>query len=212
MLEISLRRKLISTALAMNELGLNQGMSGNISVRRADRVFITPSALAYAQCRPADIVTLDFSGQAEGRRKPSSEWRLHLDIYKNRPEAGAVLHAHPSWCTTLACLELEIPAIHYMVAVAGGDSIRCAEYALYGTRELSEHVKTAMEDRRACLMSHHGMVCFAESPEQALELAVEVENLARVYAQTLQTGSPQPLGPADMVAVRQKFADYRGDS
>lgn len=155
------------------------------------------------------MVKVDWSGKAESRRKPSSEWQLHLDIYVSRPEAGAVLHAHPPWCTTLACMDRDIPAFHYMVALAGGDSIRCAGYALFGSKELSERVGEAMKNRRACLMSHNGMVCFADTPEEALDLAVEIENLARIYVQTLQIGTPSLLTTGQMEAVQQKFSSYR---
>lgn len=209
MLELSLRQKLITTARAMNSLGLNQGMSGNLSVRHGDRILITPSGMSYDQCRAGDMVRMDMDGVVEGQGRPSSEWRLHLDIYASRQEAGAILHAHPPWCTTLACLDREIPAFHYMVAVAGGDSIRCAPYAVFGSRELSRHVQLALHDRSACLMSHHGMVCFAESPEKALDLAVEVEHLAKIFCQVLQIGAPSLLDKSQMHKVLLKFADYR---
>ncbi len=212
MLELSLRRDLISTARAMNGMGLNHGASGNLSVRHGDGVLITPSALTYDQCEPGDIVRLEIDGTATGRRKPSSEWPLHLGIYTTRPEARAILHAHPPWCTTLACLDREIPSFHYMVAAAGGDSIRCAPYALFGSRELSDNVHLALAERTACLMSHHGMVCFADSPEKALELAVEVENLARVYCQALQIGEPALLDQQQMDEVLVKFTEYRSAS
>jgi len=212
MLELTLRRDLIGTALAMNSRGLNQGTSGNLSVRYGQGILITPSALPYHRCQPEDVVFLAMDGTVDGRRKPSSEWRLHRDIYKTHPEAGAVLHAHPPWCTILACLDREIPPFHYMVALAGGDTIRCAPYAVFGSRELSDNVTAALEDRTACLMSHHGMVCYAGSPAKALELALEVENLARVYCQTLQLGSPSLLDREQMNEVLAKFAGYRRSS
>jgi len=212
MLELTLRRNLIATALAMNSGGLNQGTSGNLSVRRGKEMFITPSALPYHRCRPEDVVLLDMDGTARGRRKPSSEWRLHLDIYKTQPDARAILHAHPPWCTTLACLDRDIPPFHYMVALAGGDTIRCAPYAVFGSRELSDNVSAALKDRSACLMSHHGMVCFADSPEKVLDLAIEVENLARVYCQALQIGEPSLLDQKQMNEVLARFADYRSCS
>jgi L-fuculose-phosphate aldolase len=193
----------------MNSMGLNQGTSGNLSVRCNETILITPSALAYDRCQPGDIVSMEADGTVHGRRKPSSEWRLHLDIFQAHPEAGAVLHAHPPWCTTLACLDREIPPFHYMVAVAGGITVPCAEYALYGSRKLSEQVITALADRTACLMSHHGMVGFADSLDRVLALAVEVENLARVYCQALQIGEPALLDKTEMDAVLAKFADYR---
>ncbi len=212
MLELTRRRELIDTALAMNSLGLNQGCSGNLSLRSGDMILITPSALAYDRCRPQDIVQMDLDGSCRGSGKPSSEWPLHLDIYRTRPEAGAILHAHSPFCTTLACMELAIPPFHYMVAVAGGTTIRCADYALYGSRELSAAVQTALQDRTACLMAHHGMVCFGSTLDQALDLAVEVENLARLYVQALQLGTPNLLTDEQMDAVLEKFSDYRGQA
>lgn len=211
-LELSLRLSLIETGLAMNSLGLNQGTSGNLSVRSKDGLLITPSGRPYDRCRPDDIVRMQLDGTAYGKRTPSSEWCLHQDIYKHRAEAGAVLHAHPPWCTTLACLDQEIPAFHYMIAVAGGDSIRCAQYALFGTAQLSESVNSALENRTACLMSHHGMVCFADTLENVLPLAVEVENLARVYCQVLQLGKPSLLDQRKMDEVLVQFAGYRSSS
>ncbi len=211
-LKLSLRQHLIETGLAMNSLGLNQGMSGNLSIRCKEGVLITPSARAYDRCRPDDIVLMQRDGSARGKRKPSSEWQLHLDIYKARPDAGAVLHAHSPWCTTLACLDQEIPAFHYMIAVAGGNSVRCASYALFGTDQLSAAVEIALKDRTACLMSHHGMICFSDTLDNALALAVEVEHLAQVYCQVLQLGKPSLLDQEQMDAVSARFAEYRSSS
>ena len=211
-LELSLRQSLIKTGLVMNRLGINQGTSGNLSVRSRDGLLITPSARPYEQCRPGDIVRMQLDGTSWGRRKPSSEWRLHRDLYEACPEAGAILHAHPPWCTTLACLEQEIPAFHYMIAVAGGDSIPCASYALFGSAQLSENVNRTLQNRTACLMSHHGMVCFAETLEKVLALAVEVENLARVYCQVLQLGKPSILNQEKMDEVLVRFAGYKEEN
>ena len=212
MLELSSRQEIIAVARTMNEIGLNQGASGNVSVRHGDEILITPSGLSYDRCCPEDIVLLQMDGTTQGRRKPSSEWRLHLDIYRAGPDARAILHAHSPWCTTLACLDREIPSFHYMVAMAGGDTIRCAPYALFGSRELSTNVHAALENRTACLMSHHGMVCYADNLEKVLDLAIEVENLARVYCQALQLGEPSLLDGDQMNEVLAKFADYRSCS
>ncbi len=211
MLDHTHRWALVETARSLNRTGLNQGTSGNISLRVGDGFFITPSALAYDQYKAADIVELDMEGRRiSGRRKASSEWRLHRDIYIHRPEAGAVLHVHPPWCTTLACLERHIPPYHYMVVVAGGDCIACASYAVFGSTELSENVLAALgNDRCACLLAHHGMVCFSTNLKTVLALAIEVENLARVYVQALQVGEVPLLSPEEMNAVQKRFAAYR---
>ncbi|WP_232362454.1 class II aldolase/adducin family protein [Desulfogranum mediterraneum] len=212
--EQELRRGLVATGVSMNQSGLNQGTSGNISVRCGRDFLITPSALPYEQCGPADMVRLDMAGAPQDRRqsssrRPSSEWRLHRDLYQARPEAGAILHSHSIWCTVLACLEKEIPPFHYMVAVAGGDSIPCAPYALFGSQELSDRLLATIGQRRACLLAHHGMVCYAAELEQLIPLATEVETLARMYGQALQIAEPPRLSRMEMAAVLGRFADYK---
>ncbi len=204
----SLRRQLIDVAVAMNESGLNQGTSGNVSARYEDGMLITPSGMDYAGLAPEDIVFVNAEGAADGRRKPSSEWRFHLEIYRHRKEAGAVVHAHPAWCTTLACSHRPIPAFHYMVAVAGGNDIRCAEYATFGTQQLSDHVIDALRDRKACLMANHGLVCLERDLRRALALAIEVEHLAGVYGRCLELGEPVLLSDEEMARVKEKFLNY----
>lgn len=204
-----LREQLLATARAMNGQGLNQGTSGNVSVREGEGFLITPSALAYDQCWPEDLVWLDMTGAAQGKRRPSSEWRMHRDIYHHFPQAGAILHAHSLYCTSLACLERGIPAFHYMVAMAGGDSIRCTPYALFGSQELSDAAVAGLKDRSATLLGHHGMICFAASLGQVLALAIEVEALARMYLQALQVGEPPTLSAVAMAEVLERFAAYK---
>jgi L-fuculose-phosphate aldolase len=162
----------------------------------------------YDALVPADIVAMRFDGSHEGRRLPSSEWRFHRDILAARPEAGAVVHTHAMFSTSLACLGRDIPAFHYMVAVAGGDSIRCAPYATFGTAELSEHAMRALDGRKACLLANHGMIAIGASLEAALKLAVEVETLAAMYWRALQLGEPRLLDAAEMRRVLAKFATY----
>jgi L-fuculose-phosphate aldolase len=204
----TLRLQLIETARAMNRSGINQGTAGNLSARCDDGMLITPSGVPYDSLEAADIVRLDGQGRASGARKPSSEWRIHYDVYRGRPDAGAILHAHPVHCTALACLRREIPAFHYMVAVAGGDTVRCAPYATFGTQELSDHVQAALAGRKACLMANHGLLCVASEPAGALDLAVEIESLARAYLQCLAVGEPAILDAAEMERVLEKFRDY----
>lgn len=204
----ALRQQLIETAMAMNDSGLNQGTSGNLSVRSEKGMLITPSGMDYAGLSLDDIVRMDFDGSCQGTRKPSSEWRFHAAIYQHHPEANAVLHAHPVSCTTLACLGKGIPAFHYMVAVAGGKDIRCADYATFGTRELSGSVLKALEARKACLMSNHGMTCFEKDLPRALALAIEVEYLASVYGRILAIGEADILSDSEMSKVLEKFKSY----
>lgn len=203
-----LRRSIIAACLEMNANGLNQGTSGNISVRHKDGMLITPTSLPYDEMEPEDIVWMGFDESIEGRNEPSSEWRFHLDILRDRPDANAVVHAHPTYCTTLAIMEREIPPIHYMVAVAGGHNIRCAGYATFGTAELSRLAVAALADRKACLLAHHGMIAIGPNLRKAMWLAVEVETLARQYHGCLQLGEP-PLLPRDEIdRVIAKIGGY----
>jgi len=203
-----LRQQLIDTALAMNTSGLNQGTSGNLSARCEDGFLITPSGMDYAGLSTNDIVWMDYEGNTQGVRKPSSEWRFHAAIYQHRAEANAVLHAHPVNSSTLACLNKGIPAFHYMVAIAGGKDIRCADYATFGTPELSAFVIKALQDRKACLMAHHGLTCFEKDLPRALALAIEVEHLATVYSRILAIGEADVLTDDEMKKVLNKFSSY----
>ncbi len=204
----SLGRQVIATCLAMNREGINQGRAGNVSVRCGDGFLITPSGIAYDRLAAEDIVFIGLDGRVDSRLKPSSEWRMHRDIYAERPEAGAVLHAHSHFATALSCLRLDIPAFHYMVAVAGGSSIRCSDYALFGTQELSAAMLEALADRRACLLGTHGMICFHDDLERVLGLGIEIEALAHQYWHARQFGEPVILSDAQMDEVLDKFETY----
>lgn len=208
MTELQLRKAIIATARAMNALAINRGKSGNVSARWKDGFLVTPSGLAYDRTRPADIAFVDREGRARGRLAPSSEWRFHHDIYRTRADARAVVHTHSSFATTLACLGRGVPAFHYMIAVAGGNSIRCAPYATFGTQQLSDHALAALEGRKACLLANHGMIAIGESLHQALALAVEVEALCEQYWRALQIGQPNLLSDEEMAVVLAKFKTY----
>jgi L-fuculose-phosphate aldolase len=202
------RQAIIEACRRMNALGINQGTSGNISVRHGDGLLITPTSTPYETMTVDQIVYMAMDGTHAAGNRPSSEWRFHLDILRSRQEIHAVVHAHPAYCTILAIMGLEIPPIHYMIAVAGGDTIRCAPYATYGTPELSAHALKALEGRQACLLDHHGMIAVGPSLSKAMWLAVEVETLARQYHGCLQIGTP-PLLPKDEIErVRLKMAGY----
>jgi L-fuculose-phosphate aldolase len=206
--DLETRRAIIDACLEMNTVGLNQGTSGNISVRSDDGLLITPSGLRYDRMTPEDIVWVGFDGATQGTRKASSEWRFHRDVLAARPEFGAVVHAHPTYATTLAIHGRSIPAVHYMVAAAGGPDIRCAPYATFGTAELSTLVVEALADRSACLLAHHGMIACGPTLERAMWLAAEVEALARQYHGALQIGEPPVLPGSEIARVLDKFADY----
>ncbi len=203
-----LRTAIIAACRRMNALGINQGSSGNISARIDDGLLITPSAIAYDAMRPEQIVAMDLDGGYQGERLPSSEWRFHCDIMRTHAEAGAIVHTHARFCTTLSCLHLAIPAFHYMVAVAGGPDIRCAKYATFGTQALSENALAALDGRSACLLANHGMIALGADLDKALALAVEVEALAEQYCRALQLGKPKLLAKAEMARVLARFATY----
>lgn len=206
--ELALRAEIIATALEMNARGINRGTSGNVSARCHHGFLVTPSGLAYGATRTEDIVAMSLEGEARGALLPSSEWRFHRDIYAARPEVGAIVHAHSPFATTLACLGRDVPAFHYMIAVAGGKNIRCAPYATFGTQQLSDHALHALEGRKACLLANHGMIAVGSSLGGTLALAVEVEALAEQYWRALQIGQPNLLSDAEMDVVLAKFATY----
>lgn len=195
-----LRRNMVGICRRMNSSGINQGTAGNLSVRTGGGFLITPSSLPYDLMTPDDLVEMDFDGTYAGRR-PSSEWRFHRDILKNRPDINVVLHCHSMYATTLACHHKTIPAFHYMVGVAGGTTIRCAEYATFGTQELSDHALKALDGRLACLLGQHGQISLGQDLEQALWLAIEVETLSRMYVQVLTLGTPPVLSDDEMERV-----------
>lgn len=203
------RRAVVGAALALDAAGLNRGTSGNVGLRAGKGILVTPTGVPSSALTSASIVLLAMDGTVrEGALAPTSEWRIHRDVLIARPEANAVVHAHPLYATALACQGLAIPAFHYMVAAAGGDSIRCAPYATFGTAALSAHVVEALEDRRACLMAHHGIVALGADLDAAVRLAVEVESLAAQFWHVLQLGRPRLLGRAEMRRVVAKFATY----
>lgn len=203
-----LRREIIDNCLKMNAVGLNQGTSGNLSIRLDDGFLITPSGIPYESLETDDIVYVDMSGHSEHRLPPSSEWRFHRDIMRAKPEVGAIVHAHPTYCTTLAIRRMSIPAVHYMIAVSGGSKIRCAEYRTYGTQELSDVVVQALDNRTCCLMAHHGMVATGPSMAKAMWVAEETEVLARQYFYTLLLGVPNILPDDEIERVLEKFETY----
>jgi L-fuculose-phosphate aldolase len=209
-LDVVSRRKIINTARLLNELGLNRGTSGNLSIKLSNSQWlITPSGVSPEDLSEDSIVMMDFDGQIKGPGKPSSEWRFHRDIYLERLEIKAVVHTHSNYATALSCVLREIPAFHYMIAVAGGDSIRCAPYALFGSEELSKNAVIALKDRNACLLANHGMISIGCTIESALGLAVEVETLCQQYASALQLGNPLILTNKQMKDVLEQFKTYR---
>ena len=211
MTEQDLRRQIVESARAMNALGINQGTSGNISARMGDTMLITPSATPYDAMLPEQVAAMPLDGERgawTGPLKPSTEWRFHLDILRGRPDAGAVVHAHATYCTTLAITRREIPACHYMMAAFGGTSVRCAPYAMFGTAELARHTLAALEGRNACLLANHGMVVVGPTLAKAMWLAVELETVAKQYYLSLLIGGPHLLSDGEMADTARSFGSY----
>jgi L-fuculose-phosphate aldolase len=204
------RQTIIDACLQMDATGVNQGVSGNISVRLDDGFLITPSGVDYAKMHPDMLVRLplDDGAAMPGQMKPSSEWRFHRDILRAKPAVMAVVHAHPVHCTALAMNHQRIPACHYMVAAFGGDDVPLAGYALFGSAALSALVVTALQDRAGCLMANHGAVVTGDTLERALWRMTELETLAKGYTTALSIGTPKVLGAQEMAEVKQAFADY----
>lgn len=209
MSEAALRSALLRISRRMVELGLNRGTAGNASVRCGEHILITPSALPVTEMGESDLVLLDREGQVLQGGKPSSEWRFHRDILNARPEIAAVLHMHSTYATTLACLGRDVPALHYHIAIAGGDSIRCTPYTLFGEQNLSDLALEALRGRKACLLGNHGMIALGGDLDEAFSVAQEVEFLCELYWRTLAVGEPNILSAAQMHAVQAKFVEYK---
>jgi L-fuculose-phosphate aldolase len=206
--ESAARAALLHAARRLDQLGLNRGTSGNLSVRVDGGALITPSGVAPENLTVQAMVRVDLDGVVQGAGVPSSEWRMHCDILAARPESGAVVHTHSSFAVTLSTLRRDIPAFHYMIATAGGDSVRCAGYALFGSSELSRLAVEAIKDRKACLLGNHGLIALGRNLDEAIAVAVEVEALCEQYWRALQIGEPVLLTDEQMAQVLEKFRGY----
>lgn len=209
--ERELRQAIIAQCRWMNASGLNQGTAGNISVRHEGRMLITPSAVPYDAMEPEMIAAMPIAGDYGswiGPLPPSTEWRFHLDIMRARPDIGSVVHTHSIHATVLAIARKPIPAVHYMIAAFGGPEIRCAGYARFGTRELSDLALAALDGRNGCLLANHGMIAAGGDLDHAMWLAVELETLARQYYLSLAIGTPHILSDAEIAEAAQSFASY----
>ncbi len=203
-----LRKKVIEICLRMNEEGINQGTSGNVSVRTDEGFLITASGIPYDRMKPEHVVEMDLDGGYLGEYLPSTEWRMHMDIFKARPEAGAIVHTHSIFATALACLRKEVPAFHYMIGVTGGASLRVSDYAEFGTQELSDTMLKAMQDRTACLLANHGQIAFGPNLDKALWLAGEIESTCKQYWAACLAGEPVILSGEQMTSVLARFKSY----
>jgi L-fuculose-phosphate aldolase len=204
-----IRQGIIDTVRMYSANGLGVGTSGNLSARTESGFLITPTGVSYEALEPDLLVELNEAGEViNGHLSPSSEWRFHRDIYLDRKEAGSIVHVHSPFATAIACTRQSIPAFHYVIAIAGGDSIRCAKYATFGTEDLSLHVVEALKDRKACLMANHGMIAFDNDIASAFKMAVEVEELAKQYFYSLQIANPVILDKEEMQINLEKFKSY----
>jgi L-fuculose-phosphate aldolase len=207
------RQAIIDACIESNRNGLNQGTSGNISVRTTEGVVITPSSRPYDTMKPEDLALMPFDGSYgayDGPYRPSTEWRFHYDIYAAKPDVSAIVHVHSTYATVLSMLRKEIPACHYMIAAFGGPNIRCADYAIFGSKELSDHVMKALEGRVGCLMGTHGMIACGANLDKAMWLAVELETLAKQYYLALQLGEPIILPDDEIERVRLRMQNGYG--
>ena len=216
MMNLDQRNQIIDYSLKLNSTNLSPLRSGNISLRaEQDNIqgyLITPSGKKYETLKPEDIVFMGLNEEAvdnDSVNKPSSEWRFHRDIYVNKKDAQAIVHAHSPHATAVSSHGKSIPPFHYMIALAGGEDIKCAEYATFGTKELSQNVIKALENRSACLMSNHGQVAFGKNLDQAFELAQEIENICHQYTIALKLGEPMILSLEEMKKVLEKAKDYK---
>jgi len=210
MSELSIRKEIIATCLKMEELGINQGTSGNISHRFKDGILITPSGISYDLLKPKDIVFVPFSSKEDykGEYPPSSELDFHFDILKSKPEINCVLHNHSTYATSMAICNKDIPAHHYMVAVGGGYKIPCAPYATFGSKELSKNAIKALDGYTACLLANHGVITTGINLKKALWIAIEVENLAKQYILASQISTPTILPNDEMDRILEAFKSY----
>ncbi len=207
-MSVLVREQIVAACKRLENSGLNRGTSGNVSCRENDHFLITPTGIPVEEITPSKIVAVDYEGKVLGIGKPSSEWRFHCDILKARPEINAVVHTHAPHATAIACLREDVPPFHYMIAVAGGDTIRCAPYALFGTDALSQHAVDALAGRKACLLANHGMITLGRDLDEAMAVAVEVESLCQQYLLARQVGKPTLLSDEEMRQVIDRFKTY----
>jgi L-fuculose-phosphate aldolase len=202
--------QIIKYANMLNSEKLSTLRSGNVSLRYKNGFLITPSGVKYSLLKADDIVFVSLDGKFdETKNKPSSEWRFHKDIYSSKNEANAIVHAHSTHATAVSAHNKDVPAFHYMVALAGGNDLKCAKYATFGTQELSDNIINALKNRKACLMSNHGQVAFGDNLEQAFELAQEVENICHQYINAIKIGEPKILSSSEMDVILEKVKNYK---
>ncbi len=208
-----IKAEIIKYSKMLNSRKLSALRSGNISARYKEGFLITPSGKKYSSLKTRDIVFVSLEGKFDKKKGiPSSEWQFHQDIYKNKKEAKAIVHAHSTNATAVSTHKRGIPSFHYMVAMAGGQDIKCAKYATFGTRDLSKNILKALKGRKACLIANHGQIAFEENLPKAFELAEEVENISLQYITSLKLGKPKILSKNEMKKVLSKAKNYKKDN
>ena len=205
----NLKNDIVFTSKKTLDLGLNCGSEGNVSVRRKDTIFITPSGIKTATLNESSISEVDIYGNIKNNKKPSSEILMHLHIYRNRPEISAIVHCHSIWASILSCGRKKIPSFHYMVAEFGGNDIKCAEYATFGTRKLAKNVLKVLKERNGCLISNHGQLTIANNLNNALDLAISLEKLSKQYYFCSFLKNTKILSSKEMHKVLKLFKDYK---
>jgi len=203
------KKELVKTTKYLNDKNINRGSSGNLSYRTNNGFVITPSSIPNDKLTEKSCVQVAFDGTYKNKLKPSTEWRIHRDIYLKRKDICAIIHTHPTFSTAIACMNIDIPPFHYMIAVAGGDNVRCARYATFGTEQLSKNVIKALNNRNACLMANHGLIVGEKDLKFASKLTEEVENISKQYLQILKSGKkPVLLSKNEMKKNIKKIKDY----
>jgi L-fuculose-phosphate aldolase len=202
------KREIVSYVAELNRLGLNRGSSGNISVRMPNGFYITPSGATSSNLTEDLLVQMDFDGNVIDGENPSSEWRFHRDILIKKPDINAIVHTHSTYATAFSCLRTSLPAFHYMIAIAGGDDVICAEYALFGSQKLSDNVLKALKDRNACFLANHGTIAIGSNLKKALNIAIELESLSQQFMILKSTNDFVLLNKSEMSDVIERFKSY----
>ena len=206
---LKIKNKLIEISKKMHQLGLNIGSEGNISIKRHDKIFITPSGVHSDQLDDEGIAIVDIKGNLKNKKKPSSEILMHLYLYRARPEINSIVHCHSTWATVLSCSRKKIPAFHYMVAEFGGNDVKCSKYATFGTKKLASNVLSVIKDRSGCLISNHGQITVADNIENAFNLAIALEKLSKQYFLCKLQKDFKILSNKEMLKISKLFKNYK---
>ena len=204
--------KIVNSLKYLKKKNLNIGSEGNISIRYKDGFLISPSAIDPEKLKVNDIPFVDLNGNHFGSRAPSSEWRMHMLLYLKKSDVKAISHSHSFWSSSLSCLRKKIPSFHYMIAEFGGDDIKCAKYATFGTSSLAKNVLKALENRKGCLMENHGQLTIGETIEEAISLTESLEKLSKQFFMCNLSKSVKLISKNEMSKVLSLFSEYKSTS